>query len=182
MSPDGLSPTATLAPPEVLDGPLFDEAPFDEAPFDEAPFDDARYDGRPDVDDQIDTVEIDTAELDTAKIDTAEVDTDDLDDDRPGVLEAIAPVGVPHVHRYRMPHPRRPPPRRDGGVRPARTGRAHREARLCRALVALAAGVPAGRVAHEVGFRSPSAFVEAFRRHTGRTPGAYFAPPVSAAA
>jgi AraC-like DNA-binding protein/quercetin dioxygenase-like cupin family protein len=46
--------------------------------------------------------------------------------------------------------------------------------RLGAALPALAAGEPVGRVARAVGYQTPSAFVAAFRRETGLTPGAYF--------
>lgn len=46
--------------------------------------------------------------------------------------------------------------------------------RLGAALPALAAGQPVNRVARMVGYQTPSAFVAAFRRHTGLTPGAYF--------
>ena len=48
---------------------------------------------------------------------------------------------------------------------------------LCRiqlALAALAAGEPVSNVARHVGYESDSAFVQAFRRETGITPGAYF--------
>lgn len=48
-------------------------------------------------------------------------------------------------------------------------------ARLQVALTALAAGRPIAAVAREAGYSSPSAFVAAFRRVTGHTPGAYFA-------
>ena len=41
-------------------------------------------------------------------------------------------------------------------------------------LPALDAGTPVGAVARKVGFQTPSAFVDCFRRHTGTTPGAYF--------
>jgi AraC-like DNA-binding protein len=47
-------------------------------------------------------------------------------------------------------------------------------ARLRVALSALGAGASITAVAHEVGYSSPSAFVAAFRRATGQTPGAYF--------
>jgi AraC-like DNA-binding protein len=47
--------------------------------------------------------------------------------------------------------------------------------RMSAALSRLAAGEPVTRVAHEVGYASSSAFVVAFRRATGTTPGAYFA-------
>jgi len=46
--------------------------------------------------------------------------------------------------------------------------------RLNAALPALAAGEPVANVAGSVGYRTPSAFVAAFRRETGVTPGAYF--------
>ena len=48
---------------------------------------------------------------------------------------------------------------------------------LCRisaALPVLAAGQPVGNVARHVGYDTTSAFVAAFRRETGVTPGAYF--------
>jgi AraC-like DNA-binding protein/quercetin dioxygenase-like cupin family protein len=51
--------------------------------------------------------------------------------------------------------------------------------RLQAALPLLAAGTPAGRVAHRVGYQTPSAFTAAFRRETGLTPAAYFTRPVS---
>ena len=47
--------------------------------------------------------------------------------------------------------------------------------RLQAALPLLARGEPVGRVAHRVGYQTPSAFVAAFRRETGLTPAAYFA-------
>jgi AraC-like DNA-binding protein/quercetin dioxygenase-like cupin family protein len=46
--------------------------------------------------------------------------------------------------------------------------------RLRAALPHLAAGEPIGVVADRVGYQTPSAFVAAFRRETGLTPGAYF--------
>lgn len=49
--------------------------------------------------------------------------------------------------------------------------------RLQAALPALAAGEPLNRVARKVGYETVSAFVAAFRRETGTTPGAYFRPP-----
>jgi AraC-like DNA-binding protein len=49
--------------------------------------------------------------------------------------------------------------------------------RLRTATVALATGEPVARVAREVGYESTSAFVAAFHRATGSTPGAYFAHP-----
>jgi AraC-like DNA-binding protein len=38
----------------------------------------------------------------------------------------------------------------------------------------LAAGDPVSRVSGRVGYDTPSAFVAAFRRETGQTPGTYF--------
>ena len=46
--------------------------------------------------------------------------------------------------------------------------------RMQAALPLLAAGEAAGRVAHRVGYETPSAFTAAFRRETGVTPAAYF--------
>jgi AraC-like DNA-binding protein/quercetin dioxygenase-like cupin family protein len=46
--------------------------------------------------------------------------------------------------------------------------------RIQAALTALAAGDPVAVVARRVGYDSGSAFVQAFRRETGVTPGAYF--------
>jgi AraC-like DNA-binding protein len=46
--------------------------------------------------------------------------------------------------------------------------------RLQAALSMLAAGEPVSRVAGRVGYDTPSAFVAAFRRETGQTPGALF--------
>ena len=46
--------------------------------------------------------------------------------------------------------------------------------RIRAALPALAAGEPVGNVARRVGYETASAFVAAFRRETGVTPGAYF--------
>jgi AraC-like DNA-binding protein len=46
--------------------------------------------------------------------------------------------------------------------------------RIQAALVRLAEGQPVGLVAARVGYRTPSAFVAAFRAHTGVTPGRYF--------
>jgi AraC-like DNA-binding protein len=48
--------------------------------------------------------------------------------------------------------------------------------RLRAALSMLAAGQPVSRVAGRVGYDTPSAFVAAFRRETGQTPGSYFRP------
>lgn len=49
--------------------------------------------------------------------------------------------------------------------------------RLQAALPLLANGEPVSRVAHHVGYQTPSAFVAAFRAQTGLTPAAYFARP-----
>lgn len=46
--------------------------------------------------------------------------------------------------------------------------------RIQAALTALAGGEPVGNVARRVGYDSDSAFVQAFRRETGVTPGSYF--------
>src|SRR5262245_8372643 len=46
--------------------------------------------------------------------------------------------------------------------------------RIAEALGRLADGASVTRVAHDVGYASTSAFVAAFRRTTGTTPGAYF--------
>lgn len=51
------------------------------------------------------------------------------------------------------------------------------QVRLRAALALLADGVPVGTVAHRVGYRSPSAFIAAFRRRTGVAPGSYFGEP-----
>jgi AraC-like DNA-binding protein len=53
-------------------------------------------------------------------------------------------------------------------------GRWRTLARLQAALLQLAEGRPVGLVASRVGYRTPSAFVAAFRAHTGVTPGRYF--------
>jgi AraC-like DNA-binding protein len=47
--------------------------------------------------------------------------------------------------------------------------------RIAAALRELGKGASVTRVAHDVGYASTSAFVAAFRRTTGTTPGAYFA-------
>jgi AraC-like DNA-binding protein len=49
--------------------------------------------------------------------------------------------------------------------------------RIASALPRLAAGRPVSRVAAEVGYATPSAFVAAFRRTVGSTPGRYFDGP-----
>jgi AraC-like DNA-binding protein/quercetin dioxygenase-like cupin family protein len=53
-------------------------------------------------------------------------------------------------------------------------GRWRTAARIRAALPLLAGGEPIGSVAHAVGYATPSAFVAAFRRETGTTPGVYF--------
>lgn len=53
-------------------------------------------------------------------------------------------------------------------------GRWRTLARLQAALLHLAEGRPVGLVAGRVGYGTPSAFVAAFRAHTGVTPGRYF--------
>lgn len=53
-------------------------------------------------------------------------------------------------------------------------GRWRTRARLQVALPLLAAGLPVSAVAHRVGYQTSSAFVEAFRKETGVTPGEYF--------
>jgi len=53
-------------------------------------------------------------------------------------------------------------------------GRWRTMARLQVALDRLAAGEPVGNVARVVGYETPSAFVAAFRRQTGQTPGTFF--------
>jgi len=55
-------------------------------------------------------------------------------------------------------------------------GRWRTAVRLRAALPHLASGEPISVVADRVGYRTPSAFVAAFRRETGLTPGAYFRP------
>ena len=47
--------------------------------------------------------------------------------------------------------------------------------RVQAALPLLAGGEPVSRVAHRVGYETPSAFIAALRRETGITPAAYFA-------
>jgi AraC-like DNA-binding protein len=47
-------------------------------------------------------------------------------------------------------------------------------ARIRAALPLLAQRQPISQVASAVGYQTPSAFVAAFRRETGTTPGAYF--------
>jgi AraC-like DNA-binding protein len=47
--------------------------------------------------------------------------------------------------------------------------------RIAHALTSLAAGATVTRAGHDAGYATPSAFVAAFRRTTGTTPGAYFA-------
>jgi AraC-like DNA-binding protein len=56
-------------------------------------------------------------------------------------------------------------------------GRWRQRLRLVESLRLLAAGHAVTRVALDVGYNSPSAFVSAFRRQLGTTPARYFAPP-----
>jgi AraC-like DNA-binding protein len=49
--------------------------------------------------------------------------------------------------------------------------------RLQASLAHLAGQIPVSAVAPLVGYRTPSAYVAAFRAHTGVTPGRYFQPP-----
>jgi AraC-like DNA-binding protein len=51
------------------------------------------------------------------------------------------------------------------------------QVRLLASLPLLAAGMPVATVARRVGYATPSAFVAAFRRVTGTTPGTYFTEP-----
>ncbi|MEZ5294523.1 MAG: helix-turn-helix transcriptional regulator [Vicinamibacterales bacterium] len=53
-------------------------------------------------------------------------------------------------------------------------GRWRRRARLIGALRLLAAGTPVTQAALDVGYQTPSAFIAAFRRELGTTPGRYF--------
>ncbi len=53
-------------------------------------------------------------------------------------------------------------------------GRWRTRLRLQAALSMLAAGEPVSRVAARIGYDTPSAFVAAFRRETGQTPGSFF--------
>ena len=55
-------------------------------------------------------------------------------------------------------------------------GRWRTRLRLQAALSMLAAGQPVSRVAGRVGYDTPSAFVAAFRREIGQTPGSFFRP------
>lgn len=58
-------------------------------------------------------------------------------------------------------------------------GRWRTSVRLRAALTYLADGQPVGSVARRVGYDTPSAFVAAFRRETGLTPGGYFHTPTA---
>jgi AraC-like DNA-binding protein len=60
-------------------------------------------------------------------------------------------------------------------------GRWRQQARLLAALDRLAHGEPVTRVALDVGYDSPSAFIAAFQEALGTTPGRYFAPPTPTA-
>ena len=61
------------------------------------------------------------------------------------------------------------------GVRPGREEDITALRSHAQALPLLAQGLPMETVAHRVGYSSASAFVAAFRRAVGVTPGAYFA-------
>ncbi|MEW2134582.1 AraC family transcriptional regulator [Streptomyces sp. NPDC005435] len=52
--------------------------------------------------------------------------------------------------------------------------------RIRAAIPLLADGIPVGGVARAVGYRKPSAFIAAFRRVTGQTPGTYLPQPPNA--
>jgi len=54
------------------------------------------------------------------------------------------------------------------------SGRWQRQARLLRALEALATGKPVTEAAFEVGFETPSAFISMFRRAMGTRPARSF--------
>jgi AraC-like DNA-binding protein len=56
-------------------------------------------------------------------------------------------------------------------------GRWRSQLRLQVAVSELAAGQPVGNVARRIGYESSSAFVAAFRQHTGMTPASYFRSP-----
>ena len=49
-----------------------------------------------------------------------------------------------------------------------------RQIRILKAIEALATGSPVTSVAYDVGYQTTSAFIEAFRQHTGKTPARYF--------
>ena len=53
-------------------------------------------------------------------------------------------------------------------------GRWRQQARLLRALEKLASGKPVTQVAFDVGYQSPSAFIQVFRTAFGTTPGRYY--------
>ena len=55
-------------------------------------------------------------------------------------------------------------------------GRWRQRARLIHSLRLVASGHPVTQVALAVGYRSPSAYISAFRRELGATPGRYFEP------
>ena len=58
-------------------------------------------------------------------------------------------------------------------------GRWRQQARLLRALEMLAAGESVTRVAYDVGYQSPSAFIQVFRTRFGTSPGRYYQTPAS---
>ncbi|BFO08574.1 hypothetical protein GGER_10840 [Serratia rubidaea] len=51
------------------------------------------------------------------------------------------------------------------------------QARIIRSLEALSRGTPVASVAADCGYDNVSAYIAAFRRHFGVTPGCYFAAP-----
>jgi AraC-like DNA-binding protein len=53
-------------------------------------------------------------------------------------------------------------------------GRWRTNVRLRAAMLLLAEGEPVAVVAHRVGYATPSAFIAAFRRQLGATPGAFY--------
>lgn len=61
-------------------------------------------------------------------------------------------------------------------------GRWRQQARLLEAIRLLGEGTPVTAVARQVGYRSPSAFVAAFRKCLGRTPAQYFRHTAASAA
>jgi AraC-like DNA-binding protein len=56
-------------------------------------------------------------------------------------------------------------------------GQWRRQARLLKSLSLLAAGQPVTAVALDLGYAGPSAFIQAFRRQFGTTPGRYLKEP-----
>ncbi|MGW4848679.1 helix-turn-helix domain-containing protein [Nocardia brasiliensis] len=78
--------------------------------------------------------------------------------------------GVRRGRRHQSPHP---------GAAVRRGNRNHlrplaHQVRLAASLPLLAAGLPIARIAGRVGYTTPSAYVAAFRRAVGVSPGRYF--------